>query len=85
MFTRETAVLAHNGGWDEMAFVLVPVLVFFVLQWVQRRKGAPEEVAAGDEANKLERRRRLAGGLVGEPPDPEAGKPGGSGPDRQDL
>jgi len=34
-----TAVLAHQGGWDEMLFVLVPLLVFFTLQWLNRRKG----------------------------------------------
>jgi hypothetical protein len=34
-----TVVLAHQGGWDEMAFVLVPLLVFFILQWLNRRKG----------------------------------------------
>ena len=31
-------VLAHQGGWDEMAFVLVPLLVFLTLQWLNRRK-----------------------------------------------
>ncbi len=31
-------VLAHQGGWDEMLFVLVPVLVFLTLQWLNRRK-----------------------------------------------
>jgi hypothetical protein len=31
-------VLAHQGGWDEALFVLVPLLVFLVLQWLNRRK-----------------------------------------------
>jgi hypothetical protein len=31
-------VLAHQGGWDEALFVLVPLLVFGVLQWLNRRK-----------------------------------------------
>ena len=31
-------VLAHQGGWDEMLFVLVPVLVFLTLQCLNRRK-----------------------------------------------
>ena len=31
-------VLAHQGGWDEMLFVLVPLLVFLALQWLNRRK-----------------------------------------------
>jgi hypothetical protein len=34
-----TVVLAHQGGWDEMLFVLVPLLVFLTLQWLNRRKG----------------------------------------------
>ena len=34
-----TIVLAHQGGWDEMLFVLVPLLVFLTLQWLNRRKG----------------------------------------------
>jgi len=36
--TATTVVLAHQGGWDEMLFVLVPLLVFLTLQWLNRRK-----------------------------------------------
>jgi hypothetical protein len=36
--TATTVLLAHAGGWDEMLFVLVPLLVFLVLQWLSRRK-----------------------------------------------
>ena len=39
-------VLAHQGGWDEMAFVLVPLLVFLTLQWLNRRKTRQQ----GDDA-----------------------------------
>ncbi len=35
-------VLAHQGGWDEMLFVLVPLLVFITLQWLNRRKTRQE-------------------------------------------
>jgi hypothetical protein len=35
--TATTVVLAHQGGWDEMLFVLVPLLVFLTLQWLNRR------------------------------------------------
>jgi hypothetical protein len=35
-------VLAHQGGWDEMLFVLVPLLVFLTLQWLNRRKTRQE-------------------------------------------
>jgi hypothetical protein len=37
--TAPTVVLAHQGGWDEMLFVIVPLLVFLTLQWLNRRKG----------------------------------------------
>ena len=37
--TSPPTVLAHQGGWDEMLFVLVPLLVFLTLQWLNRRKG----------------------------------------------
>jgi hypothetical protein len=36
--TAAPVVLAHQGGWDEMLFVLVPLLVFLTLQWLNRRK-----------------------------------------------
>jgi len=41
-------VLAHQGGWDEMLFVLVPLLVFLTLQWLNRRKMRQEN----DESQK---------------------------------
>ena len=46
--TAVTVVLAHQGGWDEMLFVLVPLLVFLTLQWLNRRKMRQE----GDDAQK---------------------------------
>ena len=48
-----TVMLAHQGGWDEMAFVLVPLLVFLILQWLNRRKGRqPGEDPEGPPAQK---------------------------------
>ena len=47
MAAAATVVLAHQGGWDEMLFVLVPLLVFVVLQWLNRRK-AREQNDKGD-------------------------------------
>jgi hypothetical protein len=48
-----TVVLAHQGGWDEMAFVLVPLLVFLTLQWLNRRKGRrSDEDVEGPPAQK---------------------------------
>lgn len=34
------AVLAHQGGWDEALFVLVPVALFAVLLWLANRRAA---------------------------------------------
>jgi hypothetical protein len=42
-----TVVLAHQGGWDEMLFVLVPLLVFLTLQVLNRRKGRQSGKDAG--------------------------------------
>ena len=33
-----TAVLAHQGGWDEILFVLSPLVLFAVLLMVARRR-----------------------------------------------
>ena len=38
-----SAVLAHQGGWDEFGLVLVPLLVFLTLQWLNRRKLRKQE------------------------------------------
>jgi hypothetical protein len=42
MAAATPVVLAHQGGWDELLFVLVPLLVFITLQWLNRRKGRQE-------------------------------------------
>ena len=71
-------MIAHAGGIDEMLFVLVPLIVFLVLQRLSRRK---EKVAPGsdeDLGERLERRQRLAGGLISPKPEghrPKAGDP----------
>jgi hypothetical protein len=73
-------VLAHAGGIDEMLYILVPLLVFLGLQWLSRRKGARRDDAAvvdqADDLAKLERRRRLAGGLIGPPAGDQDGPDG---------
>jgi hypothetical protein len=46
-----TVVLAHQGGWDEMLMVLVPILVFAVLLVVANRRATRiEEQRQRDEA-----------------------------------
>jgi len=32
------AIYAHQGGWDEILFVLAPLLVFAGLLWMARRR-----------------------------------------------
>lgn len=57
-------VIAHAGGIDEMLFVLVPLIVFLVLQWLSRRKAAVASDTDETPGERIERRHRLAGGLI---------------------
>jgi hypothetical protein len=46
-------VLAHQGGWDEMLMVLVPILIFAVLLVVANRRASrigEQQSLAGDGA-----------------------------------
>jgi hypothetical protein len=36
-------VLAHQGGWDEMAVFLFPAIFGFGLWWIVKRPGPEEE------------------------------------------
>jgi hypothetical protein len=44
-------ILAHQGGWDEMAMVAVPLLLVTVLLVVANRR-ASQELARQDAAEK---------------------------------
>lgn len=66
-------MIAHAGGIDEMLFVLVPLIVFLVLQRLSRRKETVTPASDEDLGERLERRQRLAGGLI--PPEPEDRRP----------
>lgn len=57
-------MIAHNGGIDEMAFVLVPLIVFLTLQWLSRRKARGTPDPDPELGERLEHHRRLAGGLI---------------------
>lgn len=57
-------MIAHAGGIDEMLFVLVPLIVFLVLQWLSRRKAAVASDTDETPGERIERRHRLAGGLI---------------------
>jgi hypothetical protein len=38
-------VLAHQGGWDEALFVAVPLVIFFLLLRVAKRRAEEESRA----------------------------------------
>ena len=65
-------MIAHAGGIDELLFVLVPLIVFLILQWLNRRKAKATPGTGDDHRDRLERRHRLAGGLI---PNPETDRP----------
>jgi hypothetical protein len=56
MTTVLPAVLAHQGGWDEMLFVLVPISIFAGLLALANRRATQGmadddvDVEPGDEA-----------------------------------
>jgi len=37
-------VLAHQGGWDEILFVLAPIAVFGLLLWITSRRAQRGEI-----------------------------------------
>lgn len=41
-----SAVLAHQGGWDEIAFVAVPLLLFAGMLFVANRRATEQAAAA---------------------------------------
>ena len=59
---RETLVpvVAHQGGWDELLMVLVPIAIFAVLLVIANRRAnnlaeQPPEGETGEQASGLER------------------------------
>jgi hypothetical protein len=56
-----SALLAHQGGWDEILFVLVPIAVFAGLLALANKRAARDQAA-----------RDAASGATGaEPPPPD--------------
>ena len=50
MTAAASAVLAHQGGWDEALFVAVPIVVLLaLLALAQRRAAAEQETEHGNE------------------------------------
>ena len=53
VLARPAEVLAHQGGWDEVIFVLAPLVVFAVLLAVARRRvELDDDVAHEDEPDR---------------------------------
>ena len=50
-------LLAHQGGWDEMLFVAVPILIFGGLLAVANRRASRIEAAAATDRRRAPRRR----------------------------
>lgn len=46
-----TSVLAHQGGWDEVLFVLAPLLVFAGLLALARRRVDSDETDPDNSQN----------------------------------
>jgi hypothetical protein len=44
-------LFAHQGGWDEAAFVLVPLAIFTVLLQVAKRRAEAEKRAEHDDSD----------------------------------
>ena len=42
-------LVAHQGGWDEAIFVVVPLVIFAVLLRVAKRRAEAERRAEHDE------------------------------------
>ncbi len=42
-------LIAHQGGWDEVMFVAVPIALFAGLLWVANRREARRGAGGDDE------------------------------------
>ena len=49
--TSVVPVLAHQGGWDEMLFVLVPIALFAWLLSLANKRATREQAARDAAAN----------------------------------
>ena len=73
-------VLAHQGGWDEILFVLAPLLVFAgLLALARRRVGELELPSAGDPTGSPEGGLEDEGRDGGDPDDEREGESQRSG------
>lgn len=88
------AVLAHQGGWDEVLLILTPIALFAALLWLANRRANAHQREGRAGADSADGATTASGpkgaGGLGErggpeaPPSPDDGrpKPGPAGPDR---
>lgn len=58
----DSAVLAHQGGWDEILFVALPMVMLALLLWAARRRAEREAAEEADGAGGGENDRRAPPG-----------------------
>lgn len=46
---RRVLVVAHQGGWDEMALLVAPLVVIGVLLWLANRRATRAAAERDDE------------------------------------
>jgi hypothetical protein len=63
-----TSVLAHQGGWDELLMVLVPIAIFALLLMVANRRASQIERQHSEGGGQA-----APGGSPGGPEGPSAG------------
>lgn len=49
--TTAVRLVAHQGGWDEMLFVLVPISLFAGLLALANKRAAREQLERDDETD----------------------------------
>jgi hypothetical protein len=49
--TGTGAVLAHQGGWDELLFVMVPIAIFAGLLALANKRAARDQIDADDDVD----------------------------------
>jgi hypothetical protein len=52
---QPSAVLAHQGGWDELLFVLLPIVLFAMLLAIANRRASQAQARVERESEPDER------------------------------
>ena len=78
--TARELILAHQGGWDEMLMVLVPVALFVGLLWLANRRAEQQQLQEQEPAAQSQAPPEAAPEQA-PPGRPEGADPGGEGAD----